>query len=117
MPDTAQINRSLGTIRTELEFLRDSGALGPQQFQSIVAQLPMDGKQSQYVDPRYSGEQAPPFQQIAQDAQNPNNPAHPSNARHHEWASNMAGKFGNAMMWGAGATFGGDMVNDALKHV
>jgi hypothetical protein len=29
----------------------------------------------------------------------------------------MAGKFGNAMMWGAGATFGGDMVNDALKQL
>jgi hypothetical protein len=37
--------------------------------------------------------------------------------QHHEWASKMAGKFGNAMMFGAGATFGGDMVNDALKHI
>jgi LAS seventeen-binding protein 1/2 len=37
--------------------------------------------------------------------------------QHHEWAKDMASKFGNAMMWGAGATFGGDMVNDALKHI
>ena len=29
----------------------------------------------------------------------------------------MAAKFGNAMVYGAGATFGADMVNDALKHV
>jgi hypothetical protein len=27
----------------------------------------------------------------------------------------MGSKFGNAMMFGAGATFGGDMVNDAMK--
>jgi hypothetical protein len=27
----------------------------------------------------------------------------------------MVAKFGNAAMFGAGATFGGDMVNDALK--
>jgi hypothetical protein len=29
----------------------------------------------------------------------------------------MAGKFGNAMMWGAGATFGGDIVNDVMNHI
>lgn len=29
----------------------------------------------------------------------------------------MASKFGNAMMFGAGATFGGDMINDALNHI
>jgi hypothetical protein len=28
----------------------------------------------------------------------------------------MATKFGNAALFGAGATFGGDMVNDALKQ-
>jgi hypothetical protein len=41
MPDAAQINRSLGTIRTELEFLASSGVLSPPQFQSIQAQLPV----------------------------------------------------------------------------
>jgi len=28
----------------------------------------------------------------------------------------QASKFGNAAMFGAGATFGGNMVNDALSH-
>lgn len=27
----------------------------------------------------------------------------------------MGSKFGNAAMFGAGATFGGDMINDALN--
>jgi len=104
MPDTAQLNRSISTIRTELEFLRDSGVLSPQQLDSILAQLPVsmqllllflnktglltvisqqNGQQSQYVDPRYGGQQwgppAPVFNQIAQQAQNPDSPAHPQN--------------------------------------
>jgi len=41
MPETAQLNRSISTIRTELEFLRDSGVLSPQQLDSILAQLPV----------------------------------------------------------------------------
>lgn len=41
MPDTAQVNRSLSTIRTELEYLRDAGVLSPPQLQSIMAQLPV----------------------------------------------------------------------------
>lgn len=41
MPDTAQVNRSLSTIRTELEYLRDAGVLLPTQLQSIMAQLPV----------------------------------------------------------------------------
>jgi hypothetical protein len=41
MPDTAQINRSLSTIKTELEFLQASGVLSNPQFQSIMAQLPV----------------------------------------------------------------------------
>lgn len=41
MPDAASVNRSLNTIRTELEFLRDSGIVSPPQFQSIMAQLPV----------------------------------------------------------------------------
>ena len=39
--EPAAANRSLGTIRTELEFLRDSGLLNPAQFQSIMSQLPV----------------------------------------------------------------------------
>ena len=41
MPDSAQINRSLSTIKTELEFLQASHVLSPPQFQSIMAQLPV----------------------------------------------------------------------------
>lgn len=41
MPDEAAIKRSLATARTELEYLRDSGALNSAQFQSIMAQLPV----------------------------------------------------------------------------
>ena len=41
MADKAQINRSLNTIRTELEYLRDAGILAPPQFNSIAAQLPV----------------------------------------------------------------------------
>ncbi|KAL3427934.1 hypothetical protein PVAG01_01443 [Phlyctema vagabunda] len=119
MPDTAQINRSLSTVRTELEFLRDSNVVSPAQLQSILAQLPQQGGvPSQYVDPKYNPS-AQPFDpsRVAQQAQDPNHPAHPSNPKHHEWAKNLAMKFGNAAMFGAGATFGGDMVNDALKHI
>ena len=78
---------------------------------------------------------------VAQQAQDPNNAAHPQNPKvgslfpfrvscpssmalfegcltsqkHHEWAKNMASRFGSAVVFGAGATFGGDMVNDALR--
>ena len=45
MADKAGINRSLSTIRTELEFLRDSGVVSPPQFQSIMAQLPVRKEQ------------------------------------------------------------------------
>ena len=41
MGDKAAINRSLNNVRTELEYLRDSGVLVPPQFQSIMAQLPV----------------------------------------------------------------------------
>lgn len=41
MGDKAGINRSLNNVRTELEYLRDSGVLAPPQFQSIMAQLPV----------------------------------------------------------------------------
>lgn len=41
MTDKASATRSLSTIRTELEYLRDSSILAPAQFQSIMAQLPV----------------------------------------------------------------------------
>ncbi|KAE8446955.1 hypothetical protein EG329_011437 [Mollisiaceae sp. DMI_Dod_QoI] len=117
MPDAAQINRSLSTIRTELEFLQASNVLSPPQFQSIMAQLPQNGQPSGYIDPRYNPNPQQQFDptKIAQQAQDPGHPANPSNAKHHEWARNMAAKFGNAAMFGAGATFGGDLVNDAMR--
>jgi hypothetical protein len=39
MPEPAQINRSLSTIRTELEFLLASNVLSQPQMQSIMAVL------------------------------------------------------------------------------
>ena len=41
MPDAAQINRSISTIKTELEYLVSSGVLAAPQLQSIQAQLPV----------------------------------------------------------------------------
>lgn len=83
-----------------------------------MAQLPRDGQPSQYIDPRYNTNPQQQFnpQKVAQQAQDPNHPANPQNPKHHEWAKEMLSKFGNAAMFGAGATFGGDMVNDALNH-
>jgi hypothetical protein len=117
MSDPAQINRSLSTIRTELEYLASSGVLAPPQLQSIQAQLPNpNGQPSQYIDPRYvSGNQQFNPALIAQQAQDPNNPAHPKNPKHHEWAGKLAHKFGNAAVYGAGATFGADLVNDVMR--
>ncbi|OWO97811.1 hypothetical protein B2J93_8922 [Marssonina coronariae] len=146
MPEPAQITRSLSTIRTELEFLQASNVLSGPQFQSIMAQLPQDGQASGYVDPRYNPNPQQQFNpsQFAQQAQDPGHPAHPSNpklaacsshssratglrevvlmgwmiqSQHHEWAKNMASKFGNAAMFGAGATFGGDLVNDVMRKL
>jgi hypothetical protein len=142
MPDAASINRSLSTIRTELEFLQASNVLSGPQFQSIMAQLPVrllppsfpfpylhsplptqtnlllkqNGQPSNYIDPRYNPNPQQQFNPgvMAQQAQDPAHPANPQNPGHHEWIKSMAMKFGNAAMFGAGATFGGDMVNDAL---
>lgn len=44
MPDAAQVNRSISTVKTELEFLKDSGVLSPQQMDSILAQLPVQSR-------------------------------------------------------------------------
>ncbi|KAI4946711.1 hypothetical protein J4E91_006882 [Alternaria rosae] len=81
MPDAAQINRSISTIKTELEYLVSSGVLAPPQLQSIQAQLPQpNGQQSQYIDPKYvdGGNQFNPAL-VAQQAQDP---AHPANPNH-----------------------------------
>ncbi|KAG4417552.1 hypothetical protein IFR04_009282 [Cadophora malorum] len=117
MPEPAQINRSLSTIQTELEFLQASHVLSGPQFQSIMAQLPQNGQPSGYIDPRYNSNPNQQFNpsQVAQKAQDPSHPAYPSNPKHHEWAKNMASRFGNAAMFGAGATFGGDLVNDVMR--
>ena len=36
-----QVDRSLENIRKDLEVLRDAGALRPEQYASITAQLPV----------------------------------------------------------------------------
>ena len=51
MGDKAGINRSLNNVRTELEYLRDSGVLVPAQFQSIMAQLPVSSAPKIYQIP------------------------------------------------------------------
>ena len=52
MPDPAQINRSISTIKTELEYLVSSGVLSPPQLQSIQAQLPVCISSQQDTDRR-----------------------------------------------------------------
>ncbi|KAF3001524.1 hypothetical protein E8E13_009351 [Curvularia kusanoi] len=115
--DQAGVTRSLNTIQNELQYLASQGVIAPPQLQSIQAQLPRpDGQPAQYIDPRYvSGNQQFNPALIAQQAQDPNNPAHPQNAKHHEWAGKLAQKFGNAAVYGAGATFGADLVNDVMR--
>ncbi|KAL9116367.1 MAG: hypothetical protein Q9187_007109 [Circinaria calcarea] len=51
MPDPAQVNRLLSTIRTELEYLRDAGVLQPPRLQSIRAQLPRRLNLSSSISP------------------------------------------------------------------
>ncbi|KAA6407067.1 MAG: glycosyl hydrolase family 16 [Lasallia pustulata] len=117
MGDKAGINRSLNTIRTELEYLRDSGVLSPPQLSSITAQLPQPGGiPSNYVDPQYSGgQQMMNPGQIAQQAQDPAHPANPQHPNHHAWVKSFASKLGNAATFGAGATMGSDLVNSIVK--
>ncbi|KAK8039945.1 hypothetical protein PG993_008356 [Apiospora rasikravindrae] len=124
-----QVNHSIENIRRDLELLRNVGALRPEQYASITAQLPAPGGYpSNYVDARYGGgggyapppNVSPDFPQaIAQQAQDPNHPANPKHSKHSEWAKSLAEKFGNAMVLGGGATLGSDVVNsafNALKH-
>ncbi|KAG7010160.1 hypothetical protein G7Y79_00001g004320 [Physcia stellaris] len=116
MGDKAGINRSLNNVRTELEYLRDSGVLAPPQFQSIMAQLPQSGGvPSQYTDPRYAqGSNNIDPSAIAQASQDPNHPAHPKHPNHGQWAKNLGSRLGNAVVFGAGATAGGDLVNSVF---
>lgn len=84
--DQAGVTRSLNTIQNELQYLASQGVVAPPQMQSIQAQLPVNGQPSQYIDPRYvNGNQQFNPALIAQQAQDPNNPAHPNNpkVRHH----------------------------------
>ncbi|KAK4976510.1 protein that induces appearance of [PIN+] prion when overproduced [Elasticomyces elasticus] len=111
MGDKAGITRAVNTIRTELEYLRDSGVVSEPQFQSILSQLPQPGGfPSQYVDARYSG-QPFPASAISYAAQDPNHPANPHHPKHGEWAKKLGSKLGNAAIFGAGATAGSDLVN------
>ncbi|KAK8093608.1 hypothetical protein PG997_000293 [Apiospora hydei] len=129
-----QVNHSIENIRRDLQVLRNAGALRPEQYASITAQLPVRPfwlplplcYPSNYVDARYGGGYAPPPnvspdfpQAIAQQAQDPNHPANPKHSKHSEWAKSLAEKFGNAVVLGGGATLGSDVVNsafNALKH-
>ncbi|KAM0795984.1 hypothetical protein BDR22DRAFT_976518 [Usnea florida] len=115
--DKAAANRSLSTIHTELEYLRESELLTPEQYQSIMTQLPQPGGiRSNYVDPRYS--QGPQnyvnMPQLAQATQDPNHPANPQHPKHGAWAKKLGEKLGNAAIFGAGATAGSDLVNSII---
>ena len=113
-----------------------SGVLGPAQFQSIMAQLPHDGKQSEYADARYvNGGHVVDASEISKAAQNPEHPAHPQHPQvgpvsaikadvlktvcgpgltclqHGQWAKKLGGRLGNAAVFGAGASMGADLVH------
>ncbi|KAI5365057.1 hypothetical protein Slin15195_G045950 [Septoria linicola] len=45
---------------------------------------------------------------------NPEHPAHKDHPKHHEFLKKLASKFGNAAVFGAGATAGSDMINGLL---
>ena len=96
------LDRSISTVRTELEYLRDSGVLAPEQLESILAQLPQNGQKSTYVDPRYGGQQwGPPpqvFNQMAAAAQNPQSPANPEHPKVSCLAFGLGGKW-IGLMW------------------
>ncbi|ORY64256.1 uncharacterized protein BCR38DRAFT_210474 [Pseudomassariella vexata] len=126
MAEKSSINRSIEVIRKELEILQKAGALRWEQLNSITAQLPAPGGQpSAYVDARYApggtGKNAvvsPALPQtIAQQAQDPNHPANPNHRKHEEWAKDLAAKFGNAFVFGSGATLGADMVNSVWNNI
>jgi len=49
------------------------------------------------------------------DSKNPQHPAHPDNPKHHEFIKGLFQKFGNAAVFGAGATAGSDLINSLFK--
>lgn len=114
--EPAAANRSLSTVRTELEYLRESGLLNQAQYQSIVTQLPQPGGiPSSYIDPRYDqGNNFVNMPQLAQATQDPNHPANPQHPKHGAWAKKLGEKLGNAAIFGAGATAGSDLVNSII---
>jgi len=59
---TAMTNRSLRTIRTELEFLADASVITPQQLSSILSQLP---SQTPLHIPLHSQDSTPALEQSA----------------------------------------------------
>jgi len=58
--------------------------------------------------------QQPPQQTVEDNANDPNHPAHPDHPKHGEWAKSLPKKFGNAAVFGAGATAGADAVKGAM---
>lgn len=73
------------------------------------------GVPSQYTDPRYAqGTNNIDPSAIAQASQDPSHPAHPKHPHHSQWASKLGSKLGNAVVFGAGATAGADLVNSVF---
>ncbi|ATZ58535.1 hypothetical protein BCIN_16g02930 [Botrytis cinerea B05.10] len=102
MPNQSSVNRSLSTIRTELEILSQNDVLSLPQFQSIMAQLPQqNGSQTQYTDYRYNPTTNSNPQKMAQEDQDLNHPEHLAHRKNHEWAKAMAFKFEIAAVLGA----------------
>ncbi|KAK5443493.1 hypothetical protein LTS15_010638 [Exophiala xenobiotica] len=49
-------------------------------------------------------------------SKNPENPEHPRyDMKHHEFLKGLVSRFGNAAVFGAGATAGSDMINGLFK--
>jgi len=48
-------------------------------------------------------------------SKNPENPEHPSHPKHHEFLKGLVQRFGNAAVFGAGATAGSDVINGLFK--
>ncbi|KAF6228260.1 hypothetical protein HO133_007990 [Letharia lupina] len=63
-----------------------------------------------------SKEQAQAAEQEAQNAKDPSHPAHPQHPKHGEWLKNAGKKFGNAAIFGAGATAGSDAIQGAISN-
>ncbi|KAJ5816444.1 hypothetical protein N7447_008677 [Penicillium robsamsonii] len=78
---SAMTTRSLRMVRTELEFLADSGVITPRQLSSILSQLPSDSEASRAVNassPPRQQAQPVPVQHVPVQAQPPPGPYTPS---------------------------------------